>query len=99
MMATESVEKVVLVAFGERKRPVTFRSSSDPAEEKERLQDAIKEVFADLLKDEEKAHLVVSVKSEQWKGEYIELHGDMSLDSNSVVSVSVSPQSSAHEVR
>ena len=56
MMATESVEKVVLVAFGERKRPVTFRSSSDPAEEKERLQDAIKEVFSDLLKDEEKAN-------------------------------------------
>ena len=45
MMATESVEKVVLVAFGERKCPVTFRSSSDPTEEKER------EVFADLLKD------------------------------------------------
>ena len=60
MTATESVEKVVLVAFGERKCPVTFRSSSDPTEEKER---AIKEVFADSLKDGEEAELVVSASS------------------------------------
>ena len=97
-MATEHAEKVVLIRFGERKRPVTFQSSIDPAKEKESLLNAVKDVFDDVLKEEEKDQLVLSVKSEQWKGEYVELHGGMSVESNSVVCLSVDAQSSAKEV-
>ena len=91
-------EKEVLVALGERKRPVSFQSSSDPSKEKESLLAAIKTVFQDVLNDEDEEHMVLLVKSERWNGEFVELHGDMVVPSNSIVHLSVDPQSSAQEV-
>ena len=98
-MADEHAEKVVLVGFGERKRPVTFLSADDPSKEKESLLNAVKDVFDDVLKEEEKDHLVLSVKSAKWNGEYVEIVGDVSVESNSVVCLSLDvPQSGAQEI-
>ena len=83
-----AAEKVVLVGLGERKRPITFVSSDDPSEEKESLLNAIKDVFDDVLRAEEKDHLVISVKSDQWNGEYVELHGDRVVENSSCVCLS-----------
>lgn len=93
MMETE---KEVLVALGERKRPVRFQLSSDPSKERELLLAAIKTVFKDVLKGEE--DMVLLVKSERWNGEFVELHGDMVVPSNSIVHLCVDNQSSAQEV-
>lgn len=80
----------VLVGLGERKRPVSFQSSSDP----ESLLAAIKTV-QDVLNDENEEHMVLLVKSDRWN---VELHGDMVVPSNSIVHLSVDAQSSAQEV-
>lgn len=42
--------------------------------------------------------MVLSVKSEKWNGEYVELQSDMVMESNLVVSLSVDAKTSAHEV-
>lgn len=74
-----------MVQFGERKHPVSFQPSNDPTKEKESLLKAIKLVFDDVLQDEEKHQFVLSVKSAEWKGEFVELRGDMRVDSNCIV--------------
>ena len=73
-------KKEVLVALGERKRPVTFQSSCDPSKEKELLLN--RNVFSDILKRKEEDHMVLLVRSERWNGELVELHGDMFVDNN-----------------
>ena len=91
-------EKEVLVGIGERKRPVTFQSSSDPSKEKESLLMAIKDVFKEVLTDKDEERLILQVKSDRWNGEFVELHGDMVVDNHSIVQLSVDAQSGAHEV-
>ena len=95
-------KKEVLVALGERKRPVTFQSSCDPSKEKELLLMAIRNVFSDILKRKEEDHMVLlvrtRVRSERWNGELVELHGDMFVDNNSIVHLSVDAESSVQEV-
>ena len=49
----ESVEKVVLVVFNSRRRPVKFSSSTDPSEENKNLKDAVREAFKDVLEADE----------------------------------------------
>lgn len=58
---------------------------------------AIKTV-QDVLNDENEEHMVLLVKSDRWNGEFVELHGDMVVPSNSIVHSSVDAQSSAQEV-
>ena len=78
-------KKEVLVTFRKRRRPESFKESSCLEEEKGSLRDAIKTVFQDVLQDVENKNMVLLVKSERWQGEFVELHGSMRVDHNSVV--------------
>ena len=80
--------KEVLVAFGDRKRPVSFEASPDPLREKQALEKEIRIVFKDVLNDR-LTKLVILVKSEKWNGELVELHGDMVVEDNSIIHVNV----------
>ncbi len=82
--------------LGIRKRRVKFLRYSDPSEEKESLMKAIRNVYKDVLTESES--FVVLIKSEQFHGEFEELHGGMMVDTNSVVEVSVEQKTHKDDV-
>lgn len=81
------VEKEVLVKVGERSRPVSFRSFSNPPKERESLLVAIKDTYKDILKEDDE--FLVKIKSERWNGEFVELDGDQVVGNNSILQLSV----------
>ena len=63
--------KTVLVGYRERKRPVTFRMSSDPEAERQSLLAGIRAAFSDV--DWGEGEEVLQIKSENWGGEFVDL--------------------------
>ncbi len=63
VMVSPAKVKEVLVGLGERKRAVSFQSSSDPSKEKDNLLASTKIVFEDILKDEDQDNLIINMKS------------------------------------
>ena len=75
-------QKTVLACFGERKREVTF--SSD-AEELQPLLAAVKAAYNDVIKVN--GELIMQLKSEDWGGEFVDLHKGSTIPNRSVVKV------------
>ncbi len=82
--------------LGIRKRRVKFVCHTEPSEEKYSLIKAIRDVYKDVLTESES--FVIHIKSEQFHGEFEELLGDMKVDTNSVVEVSVEEKTHKDEV-
>ena len=92
-------QKEVLVAFGERRRAVSFQASTDPLRERLSLEEAIRSVFKDVLnEDSHLVDLVILVKSEKWNGEFVELQQESFVDNNSIVHLSVDAKKSHLQV-
>ena len=93
-------QKEVLVAFGERKRAVSFETSTDPLKERLSSEEAIRSVFKDVLpnQDSHLVDLVILVNSEKWNGEFVELRQEGFVDNNSIVHPSVDAKNSHLQV-
>ena len=83
--------KEVLVAFGERKRAVSFQTSDDLEKEKKALFEATRDVFSDVICGREgqpEQGMILQIKSEKWNGEFIDVHGSMVVPDGSVLQLS-----------
>lgn len=66
--------KTVLVLFGERRRPVSFESGSTAKEESERLLEAVKVCFSDIISAREgpstakESEYFLQKESSEWGG-------------------------------
>ena len=80
--------KTVLVCLGERKREVRFKAEG--ASDLEELLKSISEVFEDVFTQERisASQLIISVKNEDWNGEFLDATGD--IPDKSVVKAIVS---------
>ena len=85
--------KEVLVSMGENTRIVTFSipSSSEPTPvvDVEGLKQAIRVTFADVLQPGQDFFL--QIKSEEWRGEFIDLLGNQRIAEKPVIRAVVKP--------
>ena len=68
------MEKTVLCVFGERKRPVTFKGSTDPVKDRKNLLEAVLLCYSDVLQGSEVGHYFLQQESVEWGG-WIDLSG------------------------
>ena len=80
--------KTVLVCLGEHKREVKF---SVTGTEKKELEEAVFDVFADVL-DRDGTSLLCQVKSEGWAGEFVDLGEGDTIPNGSIVKAVVLEQ-------
>ena len=78
------MRKEVLVLYGKR-RPVIFDSAVDPEAELINLAQSTKNTFKDVI--EQDAELIVQLKDEKLKGEFVDLSPSMFIPTQSVVRV------------
>ena len=71
VMDVQRVEKVVLVVFNNRRRPIKF-FSTDPSEDSKNLMDAVREAFKDVLELDEGSSQsnswYLQLESQEWGG-------------------------------
>ena len=77
-------KKTVLVCLGEHRRDVCFDCDSDATNERKKLQEAVAEVFRDVL-PEGASELLLQVKNESWAGEFVDLGHDSMVPNSSVL--------------
>ena len=103
----EAAKKVVLVCVGEHKREVCFDADGIGENERKKLQEAILEVFRDVLVKDDAESLLLQIKSEGWAGEFVDLGHDCVVPNSAVVKavpidsqprVSVVLQAHAHNI-
>ena len=49
------------------------------------LKKAIRSAYMDVLEETDCKDMILLVKSEQWQGEFVELHGDMKVADDSTI--------------
>lgn len=85
--------KEVLLVYGDRKRPVTFRASpSDPSAEQKNLYDAVRVAFEDILAAGEgssstyhDSKFYLEFESEEWGGEMVDVSGSIVVPDRAIV--------------
>ena len=82
LLAMAQTVKTVLVLFGDRSRPVTFKSTEDVVAEKQVLKQAIKDKFEDVLSPENDVYL--QLKDSKWDGMFVDLQ-DQSVENHDVL--------------
>ena len=85
--------KEVLACFGEHKRVLKF-SSGSPAQEINSLKQAFLITFSDVLENGvEEKNLVVQLKNELWRDQFLDVSDDQIISNRSVVNVALSSPS------
>ena len=81
----EPSRKEVLVIYGKRTRSLWFNKDDNPEVELANFEREAKATFEDVL--EQNADLVVQLKDEKWKGEFVDLSLSAFIPNESVVRV------------
>ena len=81
----EPSRKEVLVIYGKRTRSLWFNKDDNPEVELANFEWEAKATFEDVL--EQNAELVVQLKDEKWKGEFVDLSPSAFIPNESVVRV------------
>lgn len=74
--------KTILVCVGERKRPVVIN-----VDEKRSFFDIASAAFADVFEEKPIKKPVIQIKSEQWKGEFVDFQDGCQIPDKSVVRI------------
>ena len=82
MYCAMAASKTVLVCVGERKRAVVIND-----DEKSSFLDIVITAFADVLEEKPIKKPVIQIKSEQWKGEFVDFEEGSIIPDKSVVRI------------
>ena len=88
-LAPNNVKKTVLCVFMDRRRPVSFSSDTDGKTERQKLLEAVKATFSDILSTGEGSSSTVSyflqTESSEWGGALVDITENVVVEDHGTV--------------